>query len=198
MNSFLESNYTETFEELLVNQGYGTENQSQSLTEIINIMQKFPDFVFEDTTISMLELFIDKYDVREIGSETEQLFMHYWRERAQKLFIDYSPKIKMWLDHFDELFKFTVKLEFREGTRIDNTVSNTFYLNPINSNTENLKPQNVDSAVTGGNKSRNYSKDVLQSVWGKTRAQLLEQIFDIKNLYTDCLEEFESLFMGVL
>ena len=195
----MESLYTETLEELLENNGYGTDNQSQSLTECLELLEKFPNFTFgEELELSMKELFLDKYDIREIGAETEQLFMHYWRERTQQLLIDYVPKIQMWLDHFNDLFKFTVKLEYQEGIGYRNSRQNSYYLNPVNTNVEDLKAQGVDTSGDNGTRNRNYSKDVLQSVWGKTRAQLLSQIFELKSLYSECLHEFESLFMGVL
>lgn len=196
---YMESIYTETLEELLENQGYGTENQSQSLTEILSVMEKFPSFIFgENIEISMLSLFLDKYDVREIGAETEQLFMHFWKERADELLIEYTPKIQMWLDHFNDLFKFTVQLEYSENLGYANDRTNTYYLNPVTSQTENLKPQGVDTSGDTGRKNRKYTKDVLQSVWGKTRAQLLGQILDLQSVYTMCLKDFATIFMGVL
>ena len=224
---YMESLYTETLQELLENQGYGTENQSQSLTEILNLMDKFPDFVFGvNITLSMKALFLDKYDIREIGAETEQLFMHYWREKTQELIIDYVPKIDMWLNHFKDLFKFTVKLELEENiekSKTENTDTSivinddtlrksTYYLNPVNANTSTLRPQEVsetnnendrtdtlDKNVEGEEtKDRTMSKDVLQSVWGKTRAQLMKQIFELQSIYSECLHKFETIFMGVL
>ena len=61
--------YTETLETLLVNQGYGEEEQSSSLTEVLVLMSKFPNFVFgDDINFSMLDLFIQKCDIREIGA----------------------------------------------------------------------------------------------------------------------------------
>lgn len=198
----------------------------------------------------MKELFMDKYDIREIGAETEELFMHYWKEKTNSLLIEYTPKIQMWLDNFKDLFKFTVTLELSEtinrektedkdktrtdnlskstsNTRTDNLTENkeyTYYLNPVNTTGTNLKVQeltrdNKTNTGTQGNigsetntgtqrnvednseneeKTREMSRDVLQSVWGKTRAQLLEQILELKSVYTECLEQFETIFMGVL
>lgn len=230
----MEALYTETLEELLVNQGYGTEHQTQSLTEILNLMQEFPDFEFSyeglEIAFSMKELFIDKYDIREIGAETEQLFMHFWKERTQEIIVSYVPKIAMWLNHFNDLFKFTVELkeseEYTKGktnTRTndlskelsgENSLATKYYLNPVNASVETLKTKDVESSSgsssgtetnTGtvedeGEETLEKSKtrDVLQSVWGKTRANLLKQIFDLQSIYTEALLKFEDIFMGVL
>ena len=242
----MEALFTETLEDLLKNQGYGTASQTQSLTEILSLMEKFPDFDFRNddlnVSFSMKNLFIDKYDIREIGAETEALFMHFWKERTQQLVIEYTPKISMWLNHFNDLFKFTVQLTETEeinkdtsNTRTDNLEENysesssktlsssldkKYYLNPINTNLTNLKiqeanalsEQNTDT-LTSSNTTENTgtvsnsgeeeitrekTRDVLQSVWGKTRATLLKQIFELQSVYSEALMKFEDLFMGVL
>ena len=212
--------YTETLQELLENKNYGEASQDASLSEVLNLMDKFPDFVFgENLTLSMKDLFIKKYDIREIGAETEELFMHYWREHTQKLLIKYVPKIKMWIDNFKDLFKFTVKLDLDWDEKYSNGSQNTYYLNPISANTGvqktvvvdeehktttttfsggNLKTQDVDTNDNNGQKSRKISRDVLQSVWGKTRADIMEKILNLKDIFNDCLHEFETIFLGVL
>ena len=191
--------YTETLEDLLENQGYGTDNQSQSLTDILEVMDKFPTFVFgENIEVSMLNLFLDKYDIREIGAETEQMFMHFWKERANELLIEYVPKIQMWLDHFNDLFKFTVTLEVEESIEDSYNSANTYYLNPVSVTGTNLKVQDKGINDGTGNRTRTMSRDVLQSVWGKTRAQLLSQILELQSVYNYCVRDFATIFMGVL
>ena len=213
------SNFTETLQELLNHKNYGEASQDASLTEILGLMDKFPNFVFgENLNLSMKQLFLDKYDIREIGAETEELFMHYWKEHTQRLLIKYVPKIKMWIDNFKDLFKFTVKLDLDWDEKYSNGSQNTYYLNPITANTGvqktvvvdeenktttttfsggNLKTQDVDTNDNNGQKSRKISRDVLQSVWGKTRPMILESIMELKDIYIDCLGEYETIFMGV-
>ena len=231
----MEPLYTETLEELLENQHYGGAEQSAPLTEIITLMGKFPAFIFGETiSFNMLDLFIEKYDIREIGAETEQLFMHFWREKTNELLVKYVPKMKMWLNHFNDLFKFSVQLQVRDtlttsnnltgsksgqksNTKIDNgDIQNTYYLNPVSTTTSNLKVTDVDRAdkhntITDsgsnsetetkgetGTKNRNITKDVLQTVWGKTRADILNKILEVHDVFNECLFEFETIFMGVL
>lgn len=178
--------YTETLEQLLENQHYGGADQSAPLTEILNLMDKFPDFTFgENLSFNMKTLFIQKYDIREIGSETEELFMHFWREKTNELLMKYAPKFKMWLDNFNDLFKFTVELSY------SNSSTNSYYLNPVNKQTTDLKVSDVNKEENEG------TRDVLQTVWGKTRADIMNKIFDIKDIFNDCLSEYEVIFMGV-
>lgn len=191
-------NYTETFETLLQNQGYGEEEQSSSLTEILELMEKFPKFVFnEDIEFDMFTLFKDKYDIREIGAETEELFLHFWREKTQELLIKFVPKIKMWLDNFNDLFQFKVRLSLTDTSNQTTGNQNTYYLNPTTANTQNLKVQDVAKNDGNTNKSRTIDRDVLQSVWGKTRPIILKQIMELTDIYNVCIKEFEVLFMGV-
>lgn len=193
------ANFTETLEDLLANKGYGTGEQDQSLTEIISLMNKFPSFVIDETTnLSMLNLFIEKYDIREIGSETEELFLHFWKEKTNELIMKYKPKMDMWLAHFNDLFKFTVQLTVRDVSENTGNNQNTYYLNPVNKTTTNLKVNDVDKSEATSTKDRTITRDVLQTVWGKTRADILNKILEVKDVFNDCLAEYETIFMGVL
>lgn len=190
--------FTETLETLLENQGYGTEEQSSALTEILGLMDKFPAFVFgEDINFNFKTLFIQKYDIREIGSPTEDLFMHFWREKTNELLMKYAPKMEKWLENFDDLFKFTVKLERDDTQNLINNNQNTYYLNPVTATTENLKVQDVDKSDNTRVETFHSERDVLQSVWGKTRADIMEKILNLKDIFNDCLAEYETIFMGV-
>lgn len=212
--------YTETLQELLKNKHYGEVSEDTSLTEVLTLMRKFPNFKFgENLDISMLDLFLQKYDIREIGAETEELFLHYWRDTTNELLIKYLPKIEMWLDNFNSLFEFKVELELEDKENNSTGSQNTYYLNPVNATTGvqkttiqnpttgettttftggNLKVQDLDTSDTARAKNRKVKREVLQSVWGKTRPIILEQIMDLKNIYTDCLREYEKIFMGVM
>ena len=191
--------FTESLEKLLENQGYGTEEQSSALTEILTLMGKFPAFVFgENIDLNFTTLFIQRFDIREIGCETEELFMHFWREKCNELLMKYAPKMQKWLDNFDDLFKFTVKLERDDTNNISNNNQNTYYLNPVNSTTTNLKVSDVDKSEGGRSSAFHSERDVLQSVWGKTRADIMEKILNLKDIFNDCLDEFEMIFIGVL
>lgn len=192
------ANFTETLETLLKNKNYGEESEDSSLTEVLELMRKFPNFVFgENINLSMLDLFIQKYDIREIGAETEEMFLHFWREKTNELLMKYAPKMDKWLENFDDLFKFTVKLSKTQTRTGTDTNKNTYYLNPASTNTQNLKIQDVDNSDRDFDHTIEESRDVLQSVWGKTRADIMEKILNLKNIFNDCLSEFDVIFMGV-
>lgn len=191
--------FQETLETLLVNQGYGTAEQSAALTEILTLMSKFPAFVFgENISLDFKTLFLQKYDIRELGSPTEELFMHYWREKTNELLMKYAPKMKKWLDNFDDLFKFTVRLSRDDSEGTMNANENTYYLNPTNKTTPHLKVQDVDKTENMKEREFHSERDVLQSVWGKTRADIMEKILNLKDIFNDCLDEYETIFMAVI
>lgn len=207
----VESLYTETLGELLALKNFDREHNTSSDETLNSILSSLasgvPNFVFSSTrvdlNINFEDLFLQNYRLREIGSETEELFLENWKRILNKAIINYVPKIDMWLENFKNLFKFTVQLTYSEETSGEGSESgsgdNTYYLNPVNTN-GNLKvnDKNSNSASSSneytGNKS--YTKDVLQSVWGKTRANLLEQIIELRNIYTEMLDYFEQIFMG--
>ena len=190
--------FTETLETLLENQGYGTAEQSAALTEILGLMDKFPVFVFgQNISFDFKTLFLQKYDIREIGAPTEDLFMHFWREKTNELLMKYAPKMQKWLDNFDDLFKFTVKLERDETRNLSDNNQNTYYLNPVTATTTNLKVQDVDKSENQKAEAFHSERDVLQSVWGKTRADIMEKILNLKDIFNDCLSEYEQIFMGL-
>ena len=190
--------YTETLETLLKNKNYGEESQDSSLTEVLGLMDKFPTFVFgEEISLDITTLFLQKYDIREIGAETEELFLHFWREKTNELLMKYAPKMQKWLENFDDLFKFTVQLKKKQTRVGEDNSKNTYFLNPVNVNPENLKVQDVDTNNSDFDHTIEETRDVLQSVWGKTRADIMEKILNLKDIFNDCLSEYEVIFMGI-
>lgn len=187
-----------TLAEVLEELHYGEESQDSSLTSILEIMRVFPDFEFDDFSLSMETMFVQKYDIRKIGAPTLELFLHFWKEKSNELVVKYAPKMKKWLENFNDLFKFTVQLTNSESEGISRNGTNKYYLNPASGNTENLKVQDVDNNVSQVNRNKSGTRDVLQSVWGKTRADIMEKILNLKDIFNDCLEEYQTIFLGVL
>ena len=118
-------------------------------------------------------------------------------EKTNELLMKYAPKMQKWLENFDDLFKFTVKLKLDTRENNSNNNQNTYYLNPVNGTTTNLKVQDVDKSEGGNSRGVHTERDVLQSVWGKTRADIMEKILNLKDIFNDCLQEYETIFMGV-
>ena len=204
-----------TLNEVLQELKYELPTQDSRLTEILGItiiqpvpqppvhfdglFDKFPTFVFgEDLELSFKTLFLQRYDIRKVGQNDIDLFMHYWREKTNELLVKYAPKMQKWLDNFDDLFKFTVKLERDDTGYLTNGNQNTYYLNPVNATSQNLKVQDVDKSDRRIDRFLHTERDVLQSVWGKTRADIMEKIMDLKDIFNDCLDGFEVIFSVVI
>lgn len=205
---------TKTFSEFLEEEHYNTLLQSAEMTEIFGrhlggdldidgLIDKFSDFWFGEsqelgTNLSFRKMFFERYDIRVIGQDTNELFIHYLREKCNELLVKYAPKMQKWLENFNELFKFTVKLERDDTGYLTNGNQNTYYLNPVTATTTNLKVQDVDKSDRRIDRNLHTERDVLQSVWGKTRADIMEKIMDLKDIFNDCLDAFEVIFSGVI
>ena len=204
-----------TFEEFLEEEHYNTTEQSPQMLEIFGLhiegseeeikglIDLFPNFWFGEsaelgTQLNFRKMFMEKYDIRRIGQNTNALFIHYLREKCNELLVKYAPKMKKWLENFNELFKFTVKLERDDTGYLTNGNQNTYYLNPVNGTTTNLKVQDVDKSDRRIDRFLHTERDVLQSVWGKTRADIMEKIMDLKDIFNDCLDAFEVIFSVVI
>lgn len=205
-----------TFAEFLEEEHYNTQQQSITMLEIFGyhsllhpednvdgLIDKFPNFWFgesaeEGITLNFRKMFLERYDIRKIGQSDNDLFIHYLREKCNELLVKYAPKMQKWLENFNDLFKFTVKLERDDTGTLGNNNQNTYYLNPTTATTINLKVQDVDKSERTITRNLHTERDVLQSVWGKTRADIMEKIMDLKDIFNDCLDAFEVIFSVVI
>lgn len=160
-------------------------------TEFSPLLAKFPKFVFNDEDLDIdLEfefksLFYDKYDLREIGAESDTLFAHFLRENLKRSIITYVPKIAIWLKNFNGLYNNYITLSHIENesvgeinqdkhtgtdsssldTSSKNDSQNTYYLNPSSSNTGYTRTLNPDGSITisGGNLKTDKLDDVIEN-----------------------------------
>ena len=81
--------YTETLAQFL------ERNESSSPWQaIITRFAQMPTFnVGGEFDRTFYQLFVEKYDIREIGSETESMFYHFINETLSEILIKYRPKI---------------------------------------------------------------------------------------------------------
>ena len=163
--------YTETFEEFLKRQG-----QSAEWKALETKFAKFPTFTLGELSFDMYQLFIDKYEIYEIGAEDENLFFHIINDKVNELSIKYIPKIQMYIQNFGIALERKLNLNSNGDT--------TNYLYPI-------------STVDGQVATRVHydgNKDSALLIF-KSNAELLEQAMNLKDIYLDCLKEFENCFM---
>ena len=168
--------YTETLADFLErnessSQWQAIKNRLTNLLPVFNVGGVFDR--------NFYELFVEKYDIREIGAETESLFYHYLNETISEVIIKYRPKITQFVDNFNNLFKRSVSLEYHDD--------NKYYLNPANTQADKLN----NRTKYDGSKDQSFA-------FLTSNARLMKEIMDLQDIYYAALEEFEKCFMGVL
>ena len=167
--------YTETLAEFL--ERNESSSQWQALKQRFLLMPTFNVEGVMDR--NFYELFVEKYDVREIGAETESLFFHYLNETISEVLIKYKPKISVFINNFNSLFERKVRLSYSDD--------NKYYLNPINTTSEKLQ----NRTKYDGGKDQSFA-------FLTSNAKLMQEIMNLKDIYNEALNEFEKCFMGVL
>ena len=205
--------YTETFSDFL-----DRNEDSEVWQAIIQKFAKFPAFNLQALNFDMYSLFRHKYDIREIGAETESLFTHFIEEKLNESLIEYAPKINLYISNFTKLMdrKLTLTESHTDERVLDRTVADTEagdetksnYLNPIaqavgtgsdktitreNVLRDNSNNRDEDSTYTvnfEGTKEQAY-------ILFKSNPELLEKALEIKNIYLEALNSFDTCFMGI-
>ena len=205
--------YTEIFSDFL-----DRNEDSEVWQAIVQKFAKFPVFNLQVLNFDMYSLFRHKYDIREIGAETESLFTHFIEEKLNESLIEYAPKINLYLTNFAKLMdrKLTLTEGHTDERVLDRTVADTEagdetksnYLNPIaqavgtgsdktitreNVLRDNSNNRDEDSTYTvtfNGTKEQAY-------ILFKSNPELLEKALEIKNIYLEALNSFEPCFMGI-
>ena len=205
--------YTETFSDFL-----DRNEDSEVWQAIIQKFAKFPAFNLQALNFDMYSLFRHKYDIREIGAETESLFTHFIEEKLNESLIEYAPKINLYVSNFAKLMdrKLTLTESHTDKRVLDRTVADTEagdetksnYLNPIaqavgtgsdktitreNVLRDNSNNRDEDSTYTvnfEGTKEQAY-------ILFKSNPELLEKALEIKNIYLEALNSFDTCFMGI-
>lgn len=205
--------YTETFSDFL-----DRNEDSEVWQAIIQKFAKFPAFNLQALNFDMYSLFRHKYDIREIGAETESLFTHFIEEKLNESLIEYAPKINLYVSNFAQLMdrKLTLTERHTDERVLDRTVADTEagdetksnYLNPIaqavgtgsdktitreNVLRDNSNNRDEDSTYTvnfEGTKEQAY-------ILFKSNPELLEKALEIKNIYLEALNSFDTCFMGI-
>ena len=205
--------YTEIFSDFLERN-----EDSEVWQAIVQKFAKFPAFNLQALNFDMYSLFRHKYDIREIGAETESLFTHFIEEKLNESLIEYAPKINLYVSNFAKLMdrKLTLTESHTDERVLDRTVADTEagdetksnYLNPIaqavgtgsdktitreNVLRDNSNNRDEDSTYTvtfNGTKEQAY-------ILFKSNPELLEKALEIKNIYLEALNSFDTCFMGI-
>lgn len=171
----MKSLYTETFQEFLAN----NENNDTWNTLKNRLISEFPAFQFGNLTLSLYSILEKKFIYREIGRETEDLFVNSLDKKLDEVIIKYSHKVKIFLENADDLMTFKVRASAEDKY--------TDYNNPSVAVTENL---NVDSV---SKTEREYDRFIAPMT---SRPDLMDKIQGITSIYYKAVNEFEVCFMG--
>lgn len=205
--------FTETLKQFLEYRG------GDFSASVNKLFAQIPDFEYQtiggkSIKFSLKEMFIHDNLYKEIGAETEELFEYYLETRLDEIVVEYTPKIDIFVQQFGkELLGRTVdvkKVEQVTGTKdttrnTNGTNKDTNYVNPITKQSEKLTVQDVaDNEYQDSSKGndtttedRTVSESRLYTVVGKTNAQLLVEVMELKNIYLEALHRLDNLFMSL-
>lgn len=165
--------FTETLEEFLQDH-----ESSQDWQVIKNKMDSVPHFTIDELDYDLYSMFKERYYTREIGAEDEGIFYHNCNVITDRVIMEYVPKINLYVDKYNSVADRLVTIN-EDG-------ENNVYLQPIN--TTNRKLATSTAYI-------NNRKDVINK--NKDNAELLDSAMNIKNIYLECIDSFDILFMGI-
>ena len=190
--------YTELFSDFLADN-----ETTPEWVAIKNLFDNFPAFYIEGvrksdgtftsvTTDSLYDLFKSRYDIYEIGGETEDLFVHAVRDKIKELTIKYMPKIAVlsqivW--SVDATTKKSVAMMNHFEMVTTDDFKNTGYIYPINTGSTAKMSGRTDNTGT-----RTEKRPLSQQSW----AELTNEILNLPNTYGAILDELGDCFMVIL
>ena len=189
--------YTQLFSDFL------TDNASTpEWTAIVTKFGTFPAFyiqgvrksdgTYSDITLSSLyDLFVERYDMYEIGGETPDLFVHAVNDKLTELQIKYLPKMAI-------LNQLVYAVD--STTHDSRAVSNTYImrLEENYDNTGYVYPVNATSDKVSGRTNNNGYKETKMPLSQKSWTELIEEILRLPDLYNSLLDDLSAVFMQIL
>ena len=190
--------YTMTFQDFLDDYESSTEWQAIKT----NFFAKFPDFYIQGVrdssgTISnvvmpsLYDLFIDKYNIQEIGGETPDLFVHAVGDKIQSLVMEYLPKLAILnqvLYSVDSTTKKSEALMNRFEMVTTDDYADCGYIYPINATSSKM------SGKTTNEGTRTQKIPLSSASW----AEITKEILSLPDIYNRILDELAQCFMVIL
>ena len=205
--------YTEVFSDFLERNEDSTEWQA-----IVTKFGKFPAFNLQSLNFNFYDLFKEKYDIREIGAETDALFYHHINDTLNETLIAYVPKIALYLANFSKLMdrKLLLEQHYADSRVVDRTIGNTqddneskaVAINPITSvagagdarsaTKETVIRDNESSVDEDSTTTVTFNGTKEQALmFFKNNPELMQKALEIRDIYLDALSSFEKCFMGI-
>ena len=190
--------YTMTFQDFLDDYESSTEWQAIKT----NFFAKFPDFYIQGVrdssgTISnvvmpsLYDLFVDKYNIQEIGGETPDLFVHAVRDKMFQLVIKYLPKLAILnqvLYSVDSTTKKSEALMNRFEMVTTDDYADCGYIYPINATSSKM------SGKTTNQGTKTQKIPLSSQSW----AEITKEILSLPDIYNQILDELAQCFMVIL
>lgn len=166
-------------------------------SEIIAKFNTFPTFTVGDGVdqISLYNSFKTIYYNRELGAETENIFIKNVERILEFCLLKYYQKAKLVSDNFANIMNRVAQLEKSVTVEDSSSDDNKYYLNPINAQADKLNNRDKNESTYDSERTENY--DVLTGAYFKTNADVLKVALEINTLYEDIVRDFDSCFMGV-
>lgn len=141
---------------------------------------------------------------KEIGSETEELFMMQMAVKFDEVINRYAFKIQSYHNNIANIMKryesvTVADSDVKTGTDSSNGKTNEFY-NPVNDNSSSVLvgKDTSESSVTFGNTKTMNRTRILQFAYNTDNAALIKGVNDLDSVYEEALEYLDRLFMVVL
>ena len=136
------------------------------------------------------EMFIKRNLLKDIGSETEEMFLHNLSILIDEALVKYNHKLKLLNDSYNKLLERKI-VENKSGTSNSNNENKNYY-NPMNEN---------DTSVIYNknkyNKENSYNESVDKSFgYWKTNAELVKIALEIENVVFNVLTHLDTAFIG--
>ena len=172
---------------ILINQGYKLPDNLNKFI-IVNLNSNGEND--SGLIFNIPEMFIKRNLLKDIGSETEEMFLHNLSILIDEALVKYNHKLKLLNDSYNKLLERKI-VENKSGTSNSNNENKNYY-NPMN--------ENDTSVIYNKNKynrenSYNESVDKSFGYW-KTNAELVKIALEIENVVFNVLTHLDTAFIG--
>lgn len=157
-------------------------------------------------TYNVRKSFTLRFNLREIGSETQELFKHNLEVSIDEALAKYNPQLYLLQESYEKLLQRT---ETESTSRSENENANNEatinqetqdYLNPANANATKLQGRNT--ATNSGTGRNNVEKTVTETkqkttILAKSNPELLNLSYQVTDIFNKILDFLSKNFIGI-
>ena len=152
-------------------------------------IEKFYELSIDNNIYNVREMFIKRNLYKEIGSETQELFMHNLSVLIDEALTEFNPRLKILNENFNDLMKRTIE-ETTHSEASGNT-NDKNYLNPANATAAKLTDKNERETSSEFDETRQKS---FGFVW--SNGKLMAEALKIQNVFLQILSYLDKAFIG--